>query len=100
MQFAQKRNDIHALGKNLSTELAGSFLMLCSLFSFPRMKYGKYWFHLQKKIIANFYVLGIFIPKKRVKSEKKICLSRGVAVVASVSVSFWMKFEAQLAQLC
>jgi hypothetical protein len=29
------------------------------------MKYGKYWFYLQKtKIsIANFHVLGLFIPK-------------------------------------
>jgi hypothetical protein len=26
----------------------------------------------KKKIIANFHVLGLFIPKKRVKSEKKI----------------------------
>jgi hypothetical protein len=31
------------------------------------MKFGKYWFHLQKKIfIANFHVLGFFIPKKLV----------------------------------
>jgi hypothetical protein len=30
------------------------------------MNYEKYWFHLQKKIIANFHVLGLFIPKKRV----------------------------------
>jgi hypothetical protein len=28
------------------------------------MKYGKYWFHLQKQIIAYFHVLGLFIPKK------------------------------------
>jgi hypothetical protein len=41
--------------------------------------------------IANFYVLGLFIPKKLVLSEKKIRLSRGVAGVA---VGFWTKFEA------
>jgi hypothetical protein len=48
--------------------------------------------------IANFQVLGFFIPKKRVKSEKKFRLSRGVAGIASVAVGFWTKFGAQLAQ--
>jgi hypothetical protein len=46
------------------------------------------------KKIANFQVLGLFMPKKRVKSEKKIRLSHGVAG------GFWTKFEAQLAQPC
>jgi hypothetical protein len=40
------------------------------------MKYGKYWFHLQK------FFLGLFMPKKQVQSEKKFRLSRGVAGVA------------------
>jgi hypothetical protein len=31
-------------------------------FYFPHMKFGKYWFHLRKKIIDNFHVLGL--PKK------------------------------------
>jgi hypothetical protein len=49
---------------------------------------------LQKKNFfnANFHVLGLFIPKKRVESEKNFLLSRDVAG------GFWMKFEAQLAQ--
>jgi hypothetical protein len=51
---------------------------------------------LQKNIfIANFHVLGLYIPKKRVLSEKKFRLSRGDAGVA---VGFWTKFEAHLAQ--
>jgi hypothetical protein len=61
------------------------------------MKYGKYWFHLQKKkkIIGNFHVLGLFILKIRVyRAKKKFRLSRGVAG------GFWTKFEAQLAQPC
>jgi hypothetical protein len=47
---------------------------ILSYFYFPHMKYGKYWFHLQFFFffIANFHVLGLFMPKKRVKSEKKI----------------------------
>jgi hypothetical protein len=45
-----------------------------------------------KKIIANFHILGLFMPKKRVWSEKKI-LS-----VSWLAVGFWTKFEAQLAQ--
>jgi hypothetical protein len=34
-------------------------------FYFPHMKYGKFWFHLQKNIffIANLNVLGLFLPK-------------------------------------
>jgi hypothetical protein len=36
------------------------------VFYFPLIKYGKYWVHLQKKIIANFHVLGLFITKKQV----------------------------------
>jgi hypothetical protein len=61
---------------------------------------------LQKKIffIANYNVLGLFIPKKRYKSEKNYFrLSRGVAgiaVVAGVASGFWTKFEAQLDQPC
>jgi hypothetical protein len=45
--------------------IAGTFLVD---FYFPHMKYGKYWFHLQIFFffIANFYILGLFIPKKRV----------------------------------
>jgi hypothetical protein len=39
-------------------------------FYFPHMKYGKYWFHLQFFFNAKFYVLGLFILKKRVKREK------------------------------
>jgi hypothetical protein len=46
----------------------------------------------KKKIIANFHVLGLFIPSLE---RKKIRLSCGVAGLA---VSFWTKFEAQLAQ--
>jgi hypothetical protein len=57
------------------------------------MKYGTCNFFF----IANFHVLGLFIPKKRVKTEKKIRLSRGDAGLA---VGFWIKFEAQLAQPC
>jgi hypothetical protein len=31
------------------------------------MKYGKYWFHLQFFFfIANFHILRLFIPEKRV----------------------------------
>jgi hypothetical protein len=37
--------------------------------------------------LANFHLLGLFTPKKRLKSEKKFRLSRGV------SGGFWMKFE-------
>jgi hypothetical protein len=33
-----------------------------------------------KKIIADFYVLGLFIAKKHDLNEKKILLSRAVAV--------------------
>jgi hypothetical protein len=61
------------------------------------MKYGKYWFHLQKKIIANFHVLGLFIPKNEFRAKKLFRLSRDVAGLA---VGFWTKFEAQLAQPC
>jgi hypothetical protein len=44
------------------------------------MKYGKYWFHLQFFFIANFHILGFFIPKKRyIRAKKKFRLSRGVA---------------------
>jgi hypothetical protein len=32
----------------------------------PFMKYGKYCFHLQFFFIANFHVLGLFIPKNQV----------------------------------
>jgi hypothetical protein len=42
--------------------------------------------------IANFHVLGLFIPKKERKT--KFRLSRGVAG------GFWTKFEVQLAQPC
>jgi hypothetical protein len=34
----------------------------------------------------NVHVLGLFIPKKQVKSEKKNRLSRGVAGVADAAV--------------
>jgi hypothetical protein len=35
------------------------------------MKYGKYWFHhLQKKLIANFHVLGLFMPKNKFRAKK------------------------------
>jgi hypothetical protein len=61
------------------------------------MKSGKYWFHLQKKMLANFHVFGLFIPKKRVKSEKKIPSFTGVSGIAR---GFWTKFDAQLAQPC
>jgi hypothetical protein len=30
----------------------------------PQLGFPWYWFHLQKKNIANFHVLGLFIPKK------------------------------------
>jgi hypothetical protein len=39
-------------------------LLSHQIFYFPHMKYGKYWFHLQFFFIANFHVLGLFIPKK------------------------------------
>jgi hypothetical protein len=42
----------------------------------------------KKFFIANFHVLGLFIPQKRVKSEKKIHPSRGVASIAGVAVGF------------
>jgi hypothetical protein len=59
------------------------------------MKYGKYWFHLQKNIfIANLHVLGQFIPKNEFRAKKNIRLSHGVAGIAEC---FWTKFEAQLA---
>jgi hypothetical protein len=58
------------------------------------MKYGKFWFHLQKKIIAIIHVLGLLYRKNEFRAKKKIRLSRGVAV------GFWKKFEAQLAQPC
>jgi hypothetical protein len=36
------------------------------------MKYGKYWFHLQKKkIVANFHVLGLYILKSSLERKKK-----------------------------
>jgi hypothetical protein len=41
------------------------------------MKYGKYWFHLQKIFfIASLHVLGLFIPKKQVETKKKFRLAR------------------------
>jgi hypothetical protein len=33
------------------------------------MKYENYWYHLQFFFIANFHVLGLFMPKKQVQSE-------------------------------
>jgi hypothetical protein len=47
--------------------------------------------------IANFHVLGLFIPKNEFRAKKNVRLSRGVAGVA---VGFWTKFEAHLAQPC
>jgi hypothetical protein len=61
----------------------------------------------KKKIIANFHVFGLFLPKKRVQNEKKkfrrsrgVAGIAGIAGVAVVAGGFWMKFEAQLAQPC
>jgi hypothetical protein len=36
--------------------------------------------------IANFHVLGLFVPKKQVQSEKNFRLSRDVVGVAGVAV--------------
>jgi hypothetical protein len=47
-------------------------------------------FTCKKKIIANFHVLGLFIPKNEFKAKKKFRLSRGLAG------GFWKKFETQL----
>jgi hypothetical protein len=47
--------------------------------------------------IANFHVLGLFIPKNQFKANFFFRLSRGVAGVA---VGFWTKFKLQLAQPC
>jgi hypothetical protein len=44
--------------------------------------------------IANFHVLGLFIPKNEFKAKFFFRLSRGVAG------GFRTKFEAQLAQPC
>jgi hypothetical protein len=42
-----------------------SFQFAENNFYFPHIKYEKYWFHLQILFfIANFHVLGHFIPKK------------------------------------
>jgi hypothetical protein len=64
------------------------------------MKYGKYWFHLQKKkfFYCKFSRFRTFYTLKTSLERKKIFrLSRGVAGLA---VGFWTKFEAQLAQPC
>jgi hypothetical protein len=45
------------------------------------MNNGKHWFPLQKKIIANFHVSELFVPK-----HKKMRLSRGVAVRSLVEI--------------
>jgi hypothetical protein len=63
------------------------------------MKYGKYWFHLQKKkIYCKFSRFRTFYTYKMSLERKKFFrLSRGVAGVAG---GFWTKFEAQLAKPC
>jgi hypothetical protein len=48
-----------------------------------------YWFHLQKKIIANFHVLGFLIHKKQVKSQKNsVCH----AALPTLPSRRWSKF--------
>jgi hypothetical protein len=54
----------------------------------------------KKFFIANFHVLGLFIPKNEFRAKKFFRQSRGVAGVAGVAVGFWTKFEAHLAQPC
>jgi hypothetical protein len=49
------------------------------VFDFPHMTYGKYWFHLQFVFIANFHVLGIFMPENKFRAKTNFRLSRGVA---------------------
>jgi hypothetical protein len=61
------------------------------IFYFPHMKYGKYWFHLQKK---NSRFRTFYTKKTSLEQIKNFRLSRGVAV------GFWTKFEVQLAQPC
>jgi hypothetical protein len=61
------------------------------------MKYGTYWFHLQKiNFIANFHVLGL---KNEFRAKNFFRLSRDVDGIAGIASGFWTKFEAQLAQL-
>jgi hypothetical protein len=66
------------------------------------MKYGKYWFHLQKKnyILQIFTSQDFLYLKNEFRAKKNFRLSRGVARIAGVAVGFWTKFEAQLAQPC
>jgi hypothetical protein len=69
------------------------------------MKYGKHWFQLQFFFfIANFHDLGLFIPKKRVLSEKnfsvcrrrcrgflnEICRAASSAVLSARKLKFWL----------
>jgi hypothetical protein len=55
-----------------------------SNYYFPHIKYGKYWFHLQKKIllllIFTFY--DFLYLKYEFRAKKKFRLSRGVVEVA------------------
>jgi hypothetical protein len=44
---------------------------------------------------ANFHVLGLFIPKGQVYSEKNISVCH--ATLPALPEDFWTKFEAQLA---
>jgi hypothetical protein len=48
------------------------------------MKYGKYWFHLQKnkKIIHHFHVFEPFIAKICLERKMNFRLSRGVVIWA------------------
>jgi hypothetical protein len=68
------------------------------------MKYGKYWFHLQKKIIANYHVLGLFIPKNKFRAKKKsVChaafgfldkiLGAELAVLSARKLKFWLQIS-------
>jgi hypothetical protein len=57
LQHQTTYSDLDFLEINLGVPLKNSD------FYFPHMKYRKYWFHSQKKIV-NFHVLGHFMPKK------------------------------------
>jgi hypothetical protein len=60
--------------KKLLVGLDQGFRQFLSLFYLPHMEYEGYWFSdekNEKKNIADFYVLGLFMTKNMISAKKK-----------------------------
>jgi hypothetical protein len=56
--------EVHAKGQTEIVQNGGD-IADGATFYFPHIMYGKYWFRFKKYVfIANFHVLGLFLPKK------------------------------------